>query len=264
VSRILPVLLAPFIGSFLGVLILRLPARRPVVLARSCCDQCGHRLGPRDLIPLVSYLLAQGRCRHCGAPIGRFALLTELAATGLAGWVAASVKGDAVSGEVVWAACLLGWTLLTAAWIDMRTMLLPDSLTLPLLLGGLMQTGLTDSGELTDHALAAALGYLLLSGVAGIYRWLRGRDGLGLGDAKLLAAVGAWTGLGALPAVLLLAASLGLLAVVGAKCLGKTVTSSTAIPFGPFLSLAGWLIWLYPDVLDPTALSICDFSTCGF
>jgi leader peptidase (prepilin peptidase)/N-methyltransferase len=255
VSIILPVLLAPFIGSFLGVLILRLPAGRPVVFARSCCDRCGHRLGPRDLIPLLSYALTQGSCRYCGQPIGRFGVLIELAATGLAAWAAASL-----TGEEVWAGCLFGWTLLTVAWIDMRTMRLPDTLTLPLLLAGLLQTGLTDPGGLTDHALAAVLGYLFLYSVAWTYRRLRGRDGLGLGDAKLLAAIGAWTGLGttlgALPAVLLLAACLGLSAVAGAKCLGKTITSSTAIPFGPFLSLAGWLIWLYPNVLDPAALWI--------
>jgi leader peptidase (prepilin peptidase)/N-methyltransferase len=249
VQAILPVLLAPFIGSFLGVLILRLPAGRPVVLARSRCDGCGHQLGARDLIPLASYLLARGRCRHCGQPIGRFAVLIELAATVLAGWATATLTDHAV-----WAGCLFGWTLLTAAWIDLRTMRLPDVLTLPLLLAGLMRTGLTDLDGLTDHALAAALGYLLLSGVARAYRRLRGRDGLGLGDAKLLAAIGAWTGLSALPAVLLLAACLGLIAAAAARCLGKTMTASTAIPFGPFLSLAGWLLWLYPDGLDPSAL----------
>lgn len=243
-SWVLPVLLAPFIGSFLGVVIVRLPVGRPVVLARSCCDRCGHRLSPRDLIPLLSYLLALGTCRHCGEPIGRFAILVELAATVLAAWA-----GGSLTGEPLWAACLFGWIMLTAAWIDMRTMLLPDALTLPLLLAGLMQTALTEPAELTDHALGAVLGYFLLSGVAWTYRRLRQREGLGLGDAKLLAAIGAWTGLGALPSVLLLAACLGLVAAAAARCLGKTVTSSTAIPFGPFLSLAGWLIWLYPDVI---------------
>jgi leader peptidase (prepilin peptidase)/N-methyltransferase len=245
VSWVLPILLGPFVGSFLGVLVLRLPQGQPVVLARSCCDRCGHRLSPSDLVPLLSYLLARGTCRHCGELIGRFAILIELAATVLAAWASISL-----TGEPLWAACLFGWILLTAAWIDMHTMLLPDTLTLPLLLAGLMQTALTDPARLTDHALAAALGYLLLFGVAWTYRRLRGRDGLGLGDAKLLAAIGAWTGLDGLPAVLLLAACLGLCAAAVARCLGKTVTASTAIPFGPFLALAGWLIWLYPDVID--------------
>ena len=241
-SPVAAVLVAPFVGSFLGVLIQRLPDGRPVVTGRSACDQCGHRLGARDLVPFISYLVSHGRCRHCGQPIGWFPVAVEAAALGVAGWAA-----TASDGPGVWLTCLLGWTLLTAAWIDIRAMILPDVLTLPLLLAGLIVTAAISPDALTDRALAAGLGYLVLAGTALAYRRLRGRDGLGLGDAKLLAALGAWLGLNGLPGVLLLASCSGLLAAGAALLLGKRVTATTAIPFGPFLALAGWLVWLYAD-----------------
>nr|WP_294523094.1 A24 family peptidase [uncultured Rhodopila sp.] len=244
-SALLPLLAAPFIGSFLGVLILRLPAGRPVAVERSACDHCGHRLGVRDLIPLLSYGLSGGRCRYCGHAIGSFVVAIELAAVGVAAWAA-----TAAAGLALWFGCLLGWTLLAAAWIDVRSMILPDVLTLPLLLAGLAVTAVSSPDDVTDHALAAALGYLLLFGTAWIYRRLRGRDGLGLGDAKLLAALGAWLGLSGLPLVLVLASCLGLAAAGVAMAFGKRVGAGTAIPFGPFLAVAGWLLWLYGDWLD--------------
>jgi leader peptidase (prepilin peptidase)/N-methyltransferase len=244
-SLVAPVLVAPFVGSFLGVLILRLPEGRPVTTGRSACDHCGHRLGARDLVPFLSYLLSHGRCRHCGEAIGLFPVAVEAAAVGVAGWAAAAADGPGV-----WLACVLGWTLLTAAWIDLRTMILPDVLTLPLLLSGLVVTAAISPAALADHALAAALGYLVLFGTARAYRRLRGRDGLGLGDAKLLAALGAWLGLSSLPIVLVVAACAGLAAAGAAMLFGKRVTASTAIPFGPCLAMAGWLCWLYADWFD--------------
>ncbi len=241
---LVPVLVAPFIGSFLGVLILRLPAARPIAFGRSACDQCRHRLGARDLVPLLSFALSRGRCRYCGQPIGWFPVAIELAALAVAIWAAC-----VLTGTDIWIACGLGWTLLAAAWIDARTMLLPDVLTLPLLLAGLVVTAWFSPDDLADHALAAALGYLLLFVTARVYRGLRGRDGLGEGDAKLLGALGAWLGLGALPFVLVLAACSGLAAAGAGALAGKRVTAATAIPFGPFLAFAGWLLWLYQDWL---------------
>jgi leader peptidase (prepilin peptidase) / N-methyltransferase len=237
-----PVVLGPFIGSFLGVVILRLPEGRPIAVARSACDRCGRGLGSRDLIPLLSYALTRGRCRYCGEPIGLFTLNIEIAALAIAAW-AASV----VPHHQLWLTCALGWMLLTAAWIDLRTMILPDVLTLPLLLVGLIVTAVIDPDSLLDHGLAAAFGYLLLFAVAWTYRMLRGRDGLGLGDAKLLAALGAWLGLGELPFALLMASCLGLAAACIGALAGKRMTAATAIPFGPFLALAGWVSWLYAE-----------------
>jgi leader peptidase (prepilin peptidase) / N-methyltransferase len=235
-----PLLAAPFIGSFAGVLIERLPTDRPVVLARSQCDHCGHTLGPLDLIPLLSYAALRGRCRYCGAAIGLFPPAVELTALAVAAWAVLAVPTAAV-----WLSCLLGWTLLTASWIDARTMLLPDVLTLPLLLAGLGATAWLDPDSLPDHALAAALGYGVLFAIARGYRWLRGRDGMGLGDAKLLGALGAWLGLSDLPTVVLLAACLGLAAAGILALRGRRITGVTAIPFGPCLALSGWLVWLY-------------------
>jgi leader peptidase (prepilin peptidase)/N-methyltransferase len=236
-----PILVAPFIGSFLGVLIVRLPEGKPVAMARSACDHCGHRLGSRDLIPFVSYLVSRGRCRYCGEAIGSFPFLIELAALAVAVWAVTAVD------DAPWVACLFGWTSLTLAWIDLRSMILPDVLTLPLLALGLATTGMTRPDALAEHLLAAALGYLTLAAVASAYRRFRGRDGLGMGDAKLLAAIGAWLGLSLLPVALLLAACAGLVAAAGAALTGKRMTAATAIPFGPFLALSGWLLWLYAD-----------------
>ena len=238
------ILAAPFVGSFLGVLVVRLPAGRPVAIGRSACDHCGHRLGARDLIPLLSYGLNGGRCRFCGHAIEPFVVAIELAAVGVAVWAA-----TAATGIELWFGCLLGWTLLAAAWIDLRTLILPDVLTLPLLLAGLAATTVISPDDVADHALAAGLGYLLLFATGWIYRRLRGRDGLGMGDAKLLGALGAWLGLSALPAVLLVASCLGLAAAGIAMLFGKRMTGATAIPFGPLLAISGWLLWLYGDWL---------------
>jgi leader peptidase (prepilin peptidase) / N-methyltransferase len=236
-----PILVAPFIGSFLGVLIVRLPAGKPVAMARSACDHCGHRLGSRDLIPFVSYLLARGRCRYCGEAIGSFPFVIELATLAVAVWAVVA------AADAPWVACLFGWTLLTLAWIDLRTMILPDVLTLPLLAFGLIATWINAPDSLADHLLAAVIGYVSLAGVAWTYRRLRGRDGLGMGDAKLLAAIGAFLGLSLLPLALLVAACAGLAAAGVAALTGKRMTAATAIPFGPFLALSGWLLWLYAD-----------------
>lgn len=235
-----PALAAPFAGSLLGVLVRRLPAGRPVMIARSACDHCHTALGARDLVPLVSYAMLRGRCRQCGAPIGAFHLAMELGCVAVALWAALVFDGDAL-----WASCALGWMLLGLAVCDWETGLLPDGLTLPLLLLGLGATAWLWPPELTDHALAATAGYLIFRGVALGYRLLRGRDGLGGGDAKLLAASGAWLGLAALSWVVLIAACAGLALAGGLALRGRALSGRMVLPFGPPLALATWLIWLY-------------------
>jgi len=149
-----------------------------------------------------------------------------------------------MAGRVPGLDCLLGWWLLTLGWIDFRCWLLPDVLTLPLVVVGLVAAALLDPEQLLDRALAAALGYLSLVAVAALYRVLRGREGLGRGDAKLLAASGAWLGVSALPQVILLAA---LSALAAAGCLWVAGYPARC-PFGtalrPFLAIATWLLWL--------------------
>ena len=245
-NSLAPLLVAPVAGSFLGVLIRRLPRGVPVALgkagARSRCEACGTALGPLELVPLLSFLWQGGRCRHCRAPIDRFHPGVELAATAVAAWAVWAAGEDSLRA---WLSCGLGWSLLALAWIDLDWFILPDVLTLPLLLGGLAATWLVEPDALADAALGAALGWGLFAAVAAGYRALRGREGLGGGDAKLLAAAGAWLGWQALPEVMLLAA-LAALGVAGMQSLrrGRAI-DGMRLAFGPWLALATWLVWLY-------------------
>jgi leader peptidase (prepilin peptidase)/N-methyltransferase len=232
-------LLAPFVGSFLGVLIRRLPEGRPIVRGRSHCEWCSTRLTPGDLVPLLSWLVTHGRCRHCRHPLGWFYPGVELAALAIAA-IALAVDGV----EQAWLDCLLGWWLLVLGWIDVRYWLLPDVLTLPLLVLGLALTTALALEGLADHAAAAIIGYLALRAVAWIYQRLRHREGLGQGDAKLFAAAGAWLGIAALPQVILLAALAALITAAGLALAGRRMRAHSALPFGPFLALATWLLWL--------------------
>ena len=190
---------APFVGSFLGVVVRRLPEGRPIAWVRSRCECCGAALSAWDLVPFCSWLASGGRCRYCGHPLG---------------------------------------------WIDVRRWLLPDSLTLPLIIAGLAGAVAFDPEQLTDRALGAALGYLSLRAIAVLYRGLRNREGLGHGDAKLLAASGAWVGAMALPQVVLGAAVLALFTAACLRLAGVRLGPGSAVPFGPFLALATWLVWL--------------------
>jgi leader peptidase (prepilin peptidase)/N-methyltransferase len=238
------IVVAPFIGSFLGVLIRRLPEEQPVAWVRSACESCGARLGAAELVPLFSWVAARGRCRHCGQALGWFYPGVELAALAIAG---AAVLAD--RGAAAWLDAGLGWWLLTLGWIDVRRWLLPDVLTLPLILAGLIAAVALAPAALLDRALGAVLGYALLQLVAVLYRRLRGRDGLGGGDPKLLAAAGAWVGALALPSVVLLAAAAALAAAAILQLGGARLNAGSALPFGPFLALATWLVWLFGPLL---------------
>ncbi len=233
---LLPLLAAPFAGSFLGVLIRRLPQDRPWMMVRSACDGCGAPLQARDLVPLASYAALRGRCRRCGRAIGRFHPAVELAAIAIAAWAAWA------DPDQVWQNCLLGWGLLALAWIDLEHMRLPDVLTLPLIPAGLAAAWWADPALAGGHALAAAAGYLLFRTVAWTYRRVRGREGLGQGDAKLLAVAGAWVGLEALPHVLLGA---GLLGLGFAALRWRRAVRGAPVPLGPALALALWVVRLH-------------------
>jgi leader peptidase (prepilin peptidase) / N-methyltransferase len=233
-------LVAPVIGSFLGLLIRRLPDGSPIARDRSRCDICGTTLRVRDLVPILSWLAAGGRCRYCQQPLGWFYPGVELAALAVA---LAAVLID--GGQRAWLDCLLGWWLLSLGWIDLRSWLLPDVLTLPLIIAGLAASFIFDPDQLTERALGAVLGYASLMAIAALYRALRGREGLGGGDAKLLAASGAWVGAAALPQVVLLAALSALAAAACLRLAGIRLGILSALPFGPFLALATWVLWLF-------------------
>jgi len=238
-----PVVAAPFIGSFLGVLVTRLPEGRPVAGGRSACDQCGHQLGPLDLVPIASWLALRGRCRHCGAKITVLPLVIELGALLVAIW-AASVS----QGLALWVGCFLGWTLLTLAAIDFRDGILPDMLTLPLIAAGLVATYFLAPWQMLDSAIGAVAGFAIFALVRWLYRRLRGREGLGLGDAKLLAAAGAWVSWNGLPSVVLIGAAAGLAVALIIAWRGEQLTLHQRIAFGPALCLGTWLVWLYGPI----------------
>jgi leader peptidase (prepilin peptidase)/N-methyltransferase len=161
--------------------------------------------------------------------------------------VLAALAAD--GGEKIWLDCLFGWWLLALGWIDIRRWLLPDALTLPLIIAGLAAAAAFDREQLAGRALGAALGYISLRAIALLYRGLRGHEGLGHGDAKLLAASGAWVGVMALPQVVLGAAVSALFAAACLRLFGVPLGAGSALPFGPFLALATWLIWLLGPVL---------------
>jgi leader peptidase (prepilin peptidase)/N-methyltransferase len=231
---------APFVGSFLAVVAMRLPERRGFLAGRSACDACGRVLGPAELIPVVSFVALRGRCRSCGAGIDPLHPVLEVAAFAVA--LSAALI---TSGWVLIASCVLGWMLLTLAAIDWRTGLLPDVLTYPLIVLGLVVAGWIDPGAAADHAIGAAGGFIVFALLTVIYRLVRRREGLGLGDAKLLAAAGAWLSWTALPSVVLFAAVIALGFVAVRRLQGQALAATDPIAFGPALALAIWLVWLF-------------------
>ncbi|HXL99352.1 MAG TPA: A24 family peptidase [Rhizomicrobium sp.] len=233
-------LAAPFIGSFLGTLAIRLPEGQPVLFGRSACPSCGKTLGARELIPFASWLLQRGRCRGCGARISYFYPAMELGALAVVLWAASQT-----TGAIFFISCGLGWLLLALAAMDARTMRLDDRLVALVAAGGLATTWFFMRGELVAHLIGGAAGFALLAGISLAYRHLRKRDGLGLGDAKLFGAAGLWLGWPSLVSVLLLASMSGLAFVLVAAALGQRFGRTSALPFGPFIALGFWIVWLH-------------------
>jgi leader peptidase (prepilin peptidase) / N-methyltransferase len=234
------IIAGPFVGSFLGVLAERLPAGRPVIFARSACDHCGHRLGAAELLPLLSWAVQRGRCRACGATIDWILPAIELAALLVPLW--ASLPEDA---PPVWISALLGWALLCLATIDARYFLLPDELTLPLIVAGPLAALVLAPDRLSADLIGAAVGFLAFLTLRYAYRRWRGREGLGFGDVKLAAVVGAWVGWDGIPSVVLIAAVAGLAVAAVSALRGAALARDSEVPFGTYLCLGLWLVWLY-------------------
>jgi leader peptidase (prepilin peptidase)/N-methyltransferase len=243
-ETLLALLVAPFVGSFLGVVIDRLPTGPPLLLGRSACDECGRRLRPAELVPLVSYLAQRGRC-GCG----RIRLSPFYPAIELAALAVAASAAFVLSGWLMWASLGLGWTLLALAAIDLRHYLLPDVLTLPLIPAGLAVAWALDLDLVPEHLLGALLGFVVFAGIAWLSRRLRGRHGLGLGDAKLLAAAGAWLGWAALPSVVVIGAAIALALALAQALGGAKLALTGKLAFGPHLALAFWLVWLFGPLI---------------
>ena len=262
-------------GSFLNVVILRLPVvldrrwrrqceeltgaasasralssaagdteRFDLVAPRSRCPHCGHPLGVLENIPVVSYLWLRGRCSACGKRISlRYPLVETL--TALLSAVVAWRFGFTLAAA---GALALTWTLIALTFIDYDHQLLPDDLTLPLLWFGLLLNVTNAFVPLSSAVIGAAAGYLSLWLVYHAFRLLTGKEGMGYGDFKLLAALGAWVGWQQLPLIILGASFFG--AIVGLVCIwvfGRD--RHVPIPFGPCLCVAGWVTLLWGEAV---------------
>lgn len=250
--RVLVALAGPAAGSCAALLARRLPRGEPVVLARSCCRSCGARLRWFELVPLVSWLVQRGRCRRCGAAIPRRLLQAEIVGFGF-GLGAAFVAPTPLAALT---GALFLWCLLALALADLRYFRLPDALTAAL---GLIGLGMMLAGDGTgwpgpaDRLAAAALGAAAGGGsflaLRLGYRALAGREGMGPGDVKLMAAIGAGLGPAALPMVALLAGISALIAAaLRAWRRGRGLRRAGRVPFGAFLAMAAAAVWLLPLV----------------
>jgi leader peptidase (prepilin peptidase)/N-methyltransferase len=227
-------ILGLILGSFLGALVVRWPAGLSIARGRSRCDSCNATLTPRDLVPLVSAIVLHLRCRRCGVGIDPVHITMESGA-GIIGVVACAGTVGPLAA-LGW--CVLGWTLLALAVLDWRHFWLPDALTLPLAFAGFIIGPYATGVAMADAGIGAACGYGALLAIALGYRALRGREGLGLGDAKLLGAIGAWTGWQALPLLLLCASASGLIWVGMSGLSGRRLRADMRVPLGTFLCLA--------------------------
>jgi len=271
-------LLGLVVGSFLNVVIHRLPkmmlrdwqaqAREVLelpdettggtynlLLPHSHCPHCGHEIRPWENIPLLGWLALRGRCSACKAPIGARYPLVELAC----GLLSALVAWHYGFGWQAGAMLLLGWGLLAMSLIDYDHQLLPDSLVLPLLWLGLILNNFGLFVSLEDALWGAVAGYLSLWSVYWLFKLLTGKEGMGYGDFKLLAMLGAWGGWQILPLTILLSSVVG--AVLGVIILRlRKAESGTPIPFGPFLALAGWIALLWGDQITGSYLRFAGFQ----
>ena len=257
-------LFALLVGSFLNVVIYRLPiimerewkrdcrewldtpTNEPdtgdfnLVVPRSQCPTCGHKITALENIPVISYLFLRGKCAGCKTPISMQYPLVE-AATALLSMLVAWQIG--YSGTLL---ALLGftWVLVALFMIDAKTMLLPDNLTLPLLWAGLLLNLNGMFVALPDAVLGAVFGYLALWSVFHLFRLITGKEGMGYGDFKLLAALGAWGGWQVLPFVIFASSAFGALFGI-LWMVAKRNRESLPMPFGPWLAMAGFVavVW---------------------
>lgn len=227
-------------GSFIGLVSLRLPRGEGIVAGRSRCGGCGRPLPPWRLVPLVSWLIARGRCQDCSAPIPiRYPLIE--AGCGLIGIGAALSQPDLTAAAIT---ALLGWQLLLIAIIDGENFWLPDQVTLPLLVSGLAVRLWLDPAGWSEPVIGILAGFGVLWAVGAVYRRVRHREGLGGGDPILLAAGGAWVGWIGLPSVLIWASVGGLSVVVAGLLTGRRIAGTDRMPFGVYLAIGIALTWL--------------------
>lgn len=236
---LLLLLVSPAAGSFLAVVVDRLASREAVVAQPSSCRVCNTRLKWRDMVPVLSAIALRGRCRACGAAIPGHLMRIELAAM-LAAVLAVALTGSTVE---MWVKSLLLWCLIALFYSDLLYFRLPDALTLVLFGLGLTLSWIDPGRGVVGAVGSAAAAVAAFWGIRQGYFLWRGREGLGLGDVKLMAGVGASVGVALVPLVTLLAAGLALLVVALESVLGKSrPTAQTRLPFGSFLAAASAVI----------------------
>ena len=256
VATALAAVVGLLVGSFLNVVIHRLPrmlehgwqdqcaelrgetpAARPrynLMVPRSACPSCGHQITAAENVPVLSWLLLRGKCSQCGTPISTRYPIVEL----LGGILAAGAVWRFGPGWAGLAACAFLWTLLALTFIDFDTQLLPDDLTLPLLWGGLVANLYGLFVPLRDAVVGAIAGYLVLWSIYWLFKLIRGKEGMGYGDFKLLAALGAWLGWKMLPLIILGSSVVGALIGMGLVAF-KGRDHNVPLAFGPYLAIAG-------------------------
>jgi len=259
-------ILGLIVGSFLNVVIYRLPIMMENEWQDQCCDlleiddkkpeelfnlaqpasscpHCKHKIKPWENIPVVSFLFLKGRCSNCDAPIALRYPIIEL----LSGILSAFIALRVGYGIELLLVLILTWFLIALTMIDFDHKLLPDQLTLPLLWLGLIANSFELFASLDSAVWGAIAGYLSLWSLYWAFKLITGKDGMGYGDFKLFAAFGAWMGWQALPLIILLSSLVG--AIVGVSLiLFRGRDRNIPIPFGPFLAVAGWitLFWSGP------------------
>ena len=270
-------LIGLLIGSFLNVVVYRLPlmmqrdwreqarevlelpaeargATFNLVLPNSKCPQCGHEIKPWENIPVLSYLFLRGKCSSCKTPISKRYPLVELTCGLLSAYIAWHFGFTWQAGGML----LLTWGLLAMSLIDADHQLLPDALVLPLLWLGLILNHFGLFTSLEDALWGAVAGYLSLWSVYWLFKLITGKEGMGYGDFKLLAMLGAWGGWQVLPLTILLSSLVG--AVLGLIMLRmRNAETSTPIPFGPYLAIAGWIALLWGEQITSGYLQIAGF-----
>ncbi|MDB6161318.1 MAG: methyltransferase [Gammaproteobacteria bacterium] len=277
-------LLGLMVGSFLNVVVYRVPvmldrqwreqcaelaggsnvqpASKPVerfnlIVPRSACPSCKAPITALQNVPVLSYVFLKGRCAHCGAPIGiRYPIVEALT-----GVLSAAVAWKYGYGWSTLAALVLTWFLIALTFIDIDHQLLPDSMTLPLVWLGLLlslygpQQEVPLPVDMHSSIVGAVAGYLSLWSVYHLFRLLTGKEGMGYGDFKLFAALGAWMGWKMLLPIILIAAAVGAVSGIALIAFGGR-SRSVPIAFGPFLAAAGWLMLMFGPELVTSYLNL--------
>ena len=271
---VLSFLLGSFFGSFLNVVIYRVPLmldrqwksdcqelleikdpsqkvqKLNLCSPRSHCPICNHQVKAIENIPILSYLFLKGKCSNCEAKISAQYPFIELVTALLTAMV---VWKFGFSYQSL-GAIILTWCLIALSGIDIKTQLLPDNMTLPLLWLGIIFNFFSTYTDIESIVLGAVFGYLSLWIVFQLFKLVTGKEGMGYGDFKLLAALGAWLGWQSLPVIILLSSAVG--ALIGITMIvTKLQERSQPIPFGPYLAIAGWITMMYGNQLTELYLS---------